>query len=298
MIILNNASDTLQAFMGEAIATVNPDFIVSWADKASILLPNRDIGALNGTADVTMVVGSATDVRMLRALTICNIDTIIHTITVQFNDTTNDRVIVDALSLNPGETLYWSPEAGWKIQPGDGNSKQPLSPRLTDIADNLTSASGLVEKTSADTFGTVAITTAGKALIDDASAAAQLTTLGTAGLGNVYNNLGIKIFGANIADDAFASVNVGNIFNSFIVLVGNVDSAGIGGIRLRTAAPASMTIVYQLGTTINAVAGDGTLNGTTGPDGKLNVRSDSASGNLYIENRTGSTRGYIVHLLV
>jgi len=56
--------------------------------------------------------------------------------------------------------------------------KQPIAARLTDIADNLSAASGLIEKTSATAFGTVTITAAGKALIGEADATAQRATLG------------------------------------------------------------------------------------------------------------------------
>ena len=55
---------------------------------------------------------------------------------------------------------------------------QPLNARLTDISTNLSAASGTVEKTGANTFGTYTVTAAGKALIDDADASAQRTTLG------------------------------------------------------------------------------------------------------------------------
>lgn len=58
------------------------------------------------------------------------------------------------------------------------DGKQAAHARLADIGDNLSATSGLVEKTGASTFGAVTVTAAGKALLDDADAAAQRATLG------------------------------------------------------------------------------------------------------------------------
>ena len=59
-----------------------------------------------------------------------------------------------------------------------GTHVQAQNARLQDIASNLSGTSGAVEKTGANTFGTFTVSTAGKALIDDADAATQRTTLG------------------------------------------------------------------------------------------------------------------------
>lgn len=61
-----------------------------------------------------------------------------------------------------------------------GTDVQAQSARLQDIAANLSATSGTIEKTAANTFGTYTVTAAGKALIDDADAAAQRATLGLA----------------------------------------------------------------------------------------------------------------------
>lgn len=55
---------------------------------------------------------------------------------------------------------------------------QPLDTTLTALAAVATSADLLIYATGTDTFATTTLTAAGRALIDDASAAAQRTTLG------------------------------------------------------------------------------------------------------------------------
>ena len=50
-------------------------------------------------------------------------------------------------------------------------------------------------------------------------------------------------------------------------------------------------------TTLNVVAGDGTLTGTTGTDGKTNLRADSTNEGLWLENRTSFIKGYSLRWL-
>jgi len=60
-----------------------------------------------------------------------------------------------------------------------------------------------------------------------------------------------------------------------------------------TPATASMEVIAD-GSKGTVTTTDGTLAGTTGVDGDLTVRADSASGEIYVENRTGGTRNIFV----
>lgn len=65
----------------------------------------------------------------------------------------------------------------------DLSNKQPLDSELTAIAGLTSVADKGIQFTGAGTAGTFDLTTAGKALLDDASADAQLTTLGVTAAG-------------------------------------------------------------------------------------------------------------------
>ena len=58
------------------------------------------------------------------------------------------------------------------------NNKQPLDAGLTSISALTTSADKMIYTTASDTYATASLTSAGRALLDDANAAAQLVTLG------------------------------------------------------------------------------------------------------------------------
>ena len=98
--------------------------------------------------------------------------------------------IAAASGLQPTDLFYvfrsGSPDADYKAEGADiialvessSTAFQDHHARLDDIAANLSATSGVVEKTGANSFGTFTITSAGKAILDDADATAQRATLG------------------------------------------------------------------------------------------------------------------------
>jgi len=159
------------------------------------------------------------------------------------------------------------------------------------------SADVLIGASSAGNPVEISCTSAGRNLIDDADAAAQRATLGISTSATTLLNTGIAFSTGIVSDDAAAEVNVGGFNGATVIIQGNVTAAGMGLFFLRTNSTVSAEEVAQIGTTINVVAGDGSLGGTTGPDNKTNIRPDSSGSSLWIENRTGAARGYTVYLL-
>lgn len=150
-----------------------------------------------------------------------------------------------------------------------------------------TAGAGVVEE--------IPCTAAGRALLDDAAASNQRATLGISTPATLLLNCGMAFTTGNVNDDAAASVALGNFNGGTIIIQANVTAGGMGLFFVRTNTTVASEIVAQIGTTVNVVAGDGSLSGTTGTDGKTNIRCDSAAGLLWIENRTGAVRGYTVY---
>jgi hypothetical protein len=89
----------------------------------------------------------------------------------------------------------------------DDLSYQPLDNGLTSIANLTTSGGELLYTTASDTYATASITAAGRALLDDADAAAQRTTLGLATVASSgsYNDLSDQPSANDLAADHVAT---------------------------------------------------------------------------------------------
>jgi hypothetical protein len=114
-----------------------------------------------------------------------------------------------------------------------GTDVQAQNARLQDIASNLSGASGAVEKTGANTFGVYTVTAAGKAILDDADASAQRTTLGL----------------GSIATQAASAIAITG---------GTVDGAAIGGVTPAAGAFTTLSATGAASFTSTFTGGDNT----------------------------------------
>jgi hypothetical protein len=116
---------------------------------------------------------------------------------------------------------------------------------------------------------------------------------------NYFRKSGLVRFSPSngqIADDSvfvFQPTGGATLFGSKIDFVGNVVASGYGGYHVRAASSPTITLMYGANLTI-AAAGT-VLTGTTGTDGQVTISSDS-SGNVYVENRRGTTIGMVAYV--
>lgn len=94
---------------------------------------------------------------------------------VQLNNTLTSTSSTQALTAAQGKVLQ------------DG--KQPLDATLTALAGVTTAADKIIYATASDTFTTTTLSSFGRSLIDDADAAAALTTLGAASSSHVHGDV-------------------------------------------------------------------------------------------------------------
>ena len=98
--------------------------------------------------------------------------------------------------------------------------------------------------------------------------------------------------------DQAVFIAVGDLTGSTFIIQGNLTSAGIGLAFVRTRATVEISILTQASTNaLNVVAGDGTLTGTTGTNGKTNLRADSTNDGIWLENRTAFVKAYTIRRL-
>lgn len=114
--ILADTNDLIE-IVSDATATTNElQWSSYYADHTTTTLtPAASNGLTNGTTPVTLVGSPAASTqRQVKFVSIFNNDTVVHLITVRFDDGTNERILCRIL-LQVGETLQWTQEYGWRV---------------------------------------------------------------------------------------------------------------------------------------------------------------------------------------
>ena len=125
-------------------------------------------------------------------------------------------------------------------------SKQPLDATLTALAGVTVAANKLIYATGADAFTTADLTAAGRALLDDANAAAQLTTLG---IGNVENTA-VSTWAGTTNITTLGTITVG-VWSGTAVAVakGGTGATDAGTARSNLGVDMSFTVNFLTTTT-------------------------------------------------
>lgn len=179
------------------------------------------------------------------------------------------------------------------------DGKQSLDAELTALAGLTSAADKGIQFTGSGTAGTFDLTAAGKALLDDANAAAQIATLGLdADIATFALPAGttISAFGASLIDDAassnarttlglgtIATQDANNVNISGGAIAGITDLAiADGGTGASTAANAFAALKQDASTTATGVVELATTVETdTGTDAVRAVTPDGLSGSVY-----------------
>ena len=117
--ILDTTSKTIEVILPGAITTNQLEITADWVDTAngSTFAPGGTSLVTNGGTAVTAVPAPAASTqRQVKALTIYNADTVNQTVTVRMFDGTNRRRHIQVI-LIPGNSLVFTPEAGWSVVP-------------------------------------------------------------------------------------------------------------------------------------------------------------------------------------
>lgn len=117
--ILDTTLKVLELILGAAKTTNDCEFTADYVDtqNGATFAPGGNIGLSNGTTLVAALAApAAATQRAVRAFTFFNADTVNTTVTVRLYDGTNRRRIV-AIALTPGQSLVFTPEAGWSVLP-------------------------------------------------------------------------------------------------------------------------------------------------------------------------------------
>ena len=106
MIVLSTTTESLKAYLGGAVATTQPTFVISYADHVvnSSFTPGQTHGSFNSTTEVTLAAAPAASTkRIIKGGTIYNIDTASVVVYVILDDNSTNYIMFKT-TLLPGET--------------------------------------------------------------------------------------------------------------------------------------------------------------------------------------------------
>lgn len=127
---LNSTSKHLEIFLGGAIATNELQFSASYVDvnrNADTKIPGDSEGVTSGTTAITLISPpKPAEQRLIEGFFVYNSDTVAQTITIQINNGTDLRVLID-VTLNVADTLFYTEEEGFKVIDTTGGIKTTVA---------------------------------------------------------------------------------------------------------------------------------------------------------------------------
>jgi hypothetical protein len=114
--ILDATTKSLELILGGAVTTNQLPVCVEWTDvTASAFTPGHSDTASNGGTAVTICAApGASTQRVVKHVNVYNKDTVAATVTVRYNNNATLRELI-VIALQPGQSLTWSAEAGWRV---------------------------------------------------------------------------------------------------------------------------------------------------------------------------------------
>ncbi len=122
--ILDATTKKLQVVLGEAISSVNCDYVTCYSDiTTSAFTPISADGTTNGVTPVDIVAAPASSTqREIQSIFVNNVDTITHNVSILYNDNGTTRLMVK-VQLLAGEQLFYNSQSGWNCATISGANK-------------------------------------------------------------------------------------------------------------------------------------------------------------------------------
>ncbi len=271
--VLDATTKSIQAVMSGAPATTNPSVTAAWADDTgSAFTEGASDTALNGTTPVTLIAAPASSTRrVVKSITIANIDTAPVTITLSYNDNSTLRTVVKVtLAVNDTWTTDGTYDSAGNLKTTNSTGTVTLTVGSSLISsgtttrilyDNagvlgeytLTGSGTVVMMQTAPTFVT---SMTGPLLIGGSgTTGTQLTLKTTTGNGTTD---ALVILGGNNGGTTFAtfSANVLNLGTSAVLTTGTIE---LGAATDTTISRVSAGVIAVEGVTVPTISSTNTL---------------------------------------
>ncbi len=265
--VLDATTKKLQAKIGGAPATTNPDFVAAFADDTgTAFTEGSSVGALNGSTVVDIVAAPAASTRrVVKSVSIFNSDTASVVLTVYYNDNGTQRVIFSG-TLAVG--AVWVSDLDQVLVPDIASLADIVAERsaiATLTNKTITSPLGLVkgdvglgnvDNTSDATKNAATVTLTNKTLTSPAINTPTGIVKGDVGLGNVDNTSDATKNAATVTltNKTLTSpaINTPTGIVKGDVGLGNVDNTSNATERAATATLTNKRITKRSGSTTSS----------------------------------------------
>jgi hypothetical protein len=127
MIFLDTTTRSLQIALSGSVTANQLPFVATYADISTsnfaATAASANDGASNGATPVTVVAAPASSTtRVIKTISIQNADTASTTMTLQYNDNSTLRTLIQA-TLSTGDQLYYEDGQGFSVLDKNGNLK-------------------------------------------------------------------------------------------------------------------------------------------------------------------------------
>lgn len=278
---LDTTTRKLQALMAEVVTTTNPMVVVDWVDivVATGGTPGCTPTNLNGVTAVDIVAApAASTIRKVNYLSLYNVDTVAHIVTVRYNDNAT-LYTIGKWSLAVGDTLVFTDSEGFYVLDSSGQVKT-VAPAV----------SGSWQRTTVLTSGTAHIVGP-----NSRTAFVRLVGAGAGGGGVPLNAAGNGSVGGGGAAGSYAektfTVIPGTSYTYAIGTAGlaGASGGGTGGTGGDTTFAVGATTVTAKGGLGGTFLGTGTVHnyalggaGVVGTNGDVNVRGEAGRAGVII----------------
>jgi len=214
MLLLTTTSDLLQLVTGSAVST---DIVASFVDITTSTFTPGSSEANVSTATTTTIVAApaASTQRQIKAISVTNkSSSTAQTVTLQKSSSSMAYNVTGAITLQPGEVLYYQDGIGFSVRDINGQIKETNTTLLTSGYVGYGSSAGLLTGSSNFTYSSNTLTV-GSATSQNAAFQGVFGSGGAyAGVVLVTGSTGTGFFGMNNANNANIPVQFGYNFNT------------------------------------------------------------------------------------
>jgi hypothetical protein len=230
--------------LGTAATSASTDFLASTAGLDDLSDVSYTAGA--GIDNYVLTYDHSTTswgAEVVPSAPVTSVNSLTGAVTISGDDVAADHSATNYTAANANVDGHLS-----GIDTALGN-KQPLDSGLTSISGLTTSADKMIYTTASDTYAVTDLTSAGRALLDDADASAQRTTLG---LGTAATSASTDFLASTAGLNDLSDVTISSVSNGQVISYNSTSGEWENSTPASSGGQPNLTVVSSTSYTLSA----------------------------------------------